>query len=103
MFFICTHIKSFFIYSAMLNSLKYITFTLYLVIFIILLLLPALVYAASDRRKITSPVINNIVYKVKSAVLSCPACDFEVKTTVVDYKRPCPVCGEWLQVVEIRD
>ena len=86
----------------MLNSLKYINITIYLAIFIILLLLPALVYAASDRRKLTPPVIKSITYKVKSAVLSCPVCDFEVKTTVVDYKRSCPECGERLFVKNVR-
>ena len=60
--------------------------------------------AATDKRKLTPPVIHRIVYKVARAVLSCPnpKCDFEVVTTFVDNKRVCHRCGEFLQATDIR-
>ena len=87
----------------MTSYTKYISNTSSLLILACIALFPIPAFAGdSDRRKITPPVVTDVVYEVERAVLVCPSCGFEVITTRVSGRRPCPECGEFLAVRDVR-
>ena len=98
----------------MLNSFKFdsskhaftaFKYAFFISLFSLFLAIPAFFAVSfagdSDKRKITPVVIVAVEYEVARAVLICPVCGFEVVTTRLDYKRPCPECGEFLDVIEV--